>query len=121
MVASGLEHNLGLGEKRNSKRQLSASFLLVLEKIQASLGEFCLDVLSELRDLGAPNSSASGTSMQPMSGQSFLSGASFEDPVMSPDVLRDLEQVANFAITKIQVVKDILAGMSSFRGPYFSG
>ena len=108
LVAAGLEREMGFGDKRSSKRQLSADVWQVLTEMRELIGEFCFSVLGEVRELGAPGSGASGTSMQPMSGHSFMSGGSLEEAVMSPEVFKDLERVASFASSKLEVLKDIL-------------
>ena len=61
VVASGLERELGLNEKekRSSSSQLSPDVAVVLEEMRKVLKEFCLQVLSETRELGAPSSGAS--------------------------------------------------------------
>ena len=110
LLAFGLELDIGLGDKGGSKRQLSANVRQVFENIRKAIGEFCLDVLGEVGDLGAPSSGASSTSMQPMSGQSLVSGSSFEEPSVSPDVLKDLEIIASFASKNIDHIKRILEG-----------
>ena len=61
VVASGLERELGLNEKekRSSSSQLSPDVAVVFEEMRKVLKEFCLQVLSETRELGAPSSGAS--------------------------------------------------------------
>jgi hypothetical protein len=108
LVAGGLERDVGLGDKRGSKRQLSANVRQVLEDIRQVIGDFCLDILGEVGESGAPSSGASSSSMQPMSGQSIVSGSSFEEPAVSPDVLKDLEYIASFASKNIDDIKSIL-------------
>lgn len=108
LVAGGLERDVGFGDKRSSKRQLSPDLRQVLEEMRKLIGEYCLQILGESRDFGAPSSGASGSSMQPMSGQSLVSGGSLEEPTISPEVFKDLENVANFSTARMDTLKNIL-------------
>jgi C-terminal processing protease CtpA/Prc len=108
LLAAGLETDLGCRDKRSSKPLLSGDARPVIDEVRKVLGEFCLGVLAETRDAGAPSSGSSFSSMQPMSGQSFVSVYSAEEPVMSNEVFQDLENVSEFASGSIDVIKERL-------------
>ena len=77
----------------------------VFAEARSILGEFCMQVVNEVRHCAAPSTGASSATLQPMSGLSMMSSSSMEEAGMSAEVLHDLNLVASFARANMTEIK----------------